>query len=531
MRLFISEFTDTGIRTIAITHGKDTLSWDAKPYNRASRIDGLDTKVDPEHDLVFGEINAFIESLSSAQQQAMWKGYKALYALFEANASPLVSQARYMDAVGDIYDAFTYEDLLKWASVNAAVVYPAAIKTKHDQNDPEALTYLKKDFFELSVMAMALRLMVPIWGEYIPRLKQDVSNTDKEYVAASLLRKTFLPSSVPYARLLEFTDASIEARAKKSTMIASALHAGLSREDFPNWLLSCTIVRRTAVVPLAKTPDGPNVITDVFQYVKNALMPSGAKKFSGPVTDKIPHSDDAGDPHESIAESYKMKQRVSDGDREAVEFYLEDARAVATALDPSVPLDKLEACLRSAREVEMEELGQHHLTLAQWILYSVVSPGFIPLITKPTLVNCLGICQALLWHWGFETLAGLSTAIKAPSDVDEGVFYANRDVRSDKISKTTLEAMAEVFPYNYNESSKSSTYRTANPGYQAVDAFHELLADDDWLVHAPVALLSILPVIPGTTRMRLPGDLREQTALLLVHLHAVRKAFRERRQA
>ncbi len=526
MKIYVAAYTDQGIRSIVTEHGGETLHWETSPYSRASRIDGARTKMDPENDLVFREINAFMATLPKERQQAIWDAYVEIHQIFEDNFDPLAKgQGRMQLVVKRIYDLVPYQEIHDWATMASIIHLPLNLKTHYGDKDPIDRTYLRQDYFDLTVMAIALRFMVPIWGEYIPRLKDDVDNDFKEYTAVMLLYRTYITTSAPYQRLRVYIESWISSMSTQGNVF-SALLAGLSSEKIPDWLLACTLVRRTSVVPIASESEGPNIITDVYQYVYNTMGSPGHKRFNGPVSEKTVRKDEKSDQQESLAESYKIKQQVSDGEVVAANVYVTDyVEDMTRSIDPTADLSKLNECLQSLRGLDHLVILQHHVTLTQWVLTSAISPHFIPLLSRNALLHAMASAQALLWHWGFTDLAALLSAREARQLEDE--FVSAQESRA-RIPNDVLNELVAIYSYSYPVKGKLVTPKQSNPGSRAVDAFYQLVASSDWYLNAPKALVAHTHRIPGSRKMYVPVDIRVQLAKLLIHLYHQRIAFNER---
>lgn len=524
MDITVAEYVDQGFRSVRISHGGQTMVWSTPTYTRASRTKGLAVTEDPYQDYVFREINAFFKTLPEDRQNKIWNAYVGIRELFDANFESIALTSRLKQCISEIYAAMTYEDLYRWAESSPMIHIPLSLKTAYGENDPVDMTYLRSDYFDLAVLAVAARPMVPIWGEYIPLIKDDVDNTYKEYASVKLLEKTFLPSCPPWTRLLRYIAASIAHRAKEATL-HSAMLSGLSSSELPEWLLANTLVRRTSMVPLSTRNDGPNLITDVYGYVDGTLQNSGHRRFSGSVSPKrITRDDKMGEKQESLAESYKIKQEVPDGDVQMANYYLTMPENVYRAMAPGADPLKLKICLAGISVMETQDVHLFQRTLVQWTLHAAVSAGYMNLIRKPSLMNAMAVTQALLWEWGFVDLAALLTAQELKQD-DE--FISLQDSKL-KIPQEILDEFQVVYPNLYSIKEKQTTPRLANPGVRSVDALLEIMATSDWVLNAPSEIQALANKPQGSRKMYVPADIRIQLARLLLHLYHQRVAFAER---
>jgi hypothetical protein len=524
VHLSIEEYVDQGFRSIRISHGNQTMVWNTPTYTRASRTKGLEATKDPYQDFIFREINTFLKTLPEERQNRIWNAYVTVRELFDANYESIALGSRLRQCIAEIYEAMPYEELYQWAEASPMIHIPLSLKTAYGENDPVDMTYLRSDYFDLAVLAVAARPMVPIWGEYIPLIKDDVANTYKEYSAVKLLDKTYILQCPPYTRLLRYIEASIAHRAKEATL-HSALLSGLSTEELPEWLLANTLVRRTSMVPISTRNDGPNLITDVYGYVDGTLQNSGHRRFSGPVSPKrITRDDKVGEKQESLAESYKIKQEVPDGDVQMANYYLTMPGNIYQALDPVADPTKLEICLAGIKTMENQDVHLFQRTLVQWTLHAAIPAGYMNLVRKPGLMNAMAVTQALLWEWGFTDLAALLTAKELQQD-DE--FISLQDSKL-KIPQDIIDQMQVIYNTPYSIKEKQVTPRLANPGVRCVDMVLEIMATSDWVLTAPAELQALATKAQGTRKMYVPSDIRVQLARLLIHLYHQRLDFAKR---
>src|SRR5690606_22049939 len=88
---------------------------------------------------------------------------------------------------------------------------------------PQARTYLRDDYRELVIFALALRPMVPIWGEYIRTSGDIAGNVYKEYAAMRLMINSWPSKCKPRERLLEYLENLIPRDPKNNSAIWSGL--------------------------------------------------------------------------------------------------------------------------------------------------------------------------------------------------------------------------------------------------------------------------------------------------------------------
>src|SRR5690606_22128796 len=115
--------------------------------------------------------------------------YSRIHAIFKMVNEPKTLRIQLSAAVRDKYRLATLNSVRHWAAMNLNVIMPdSTVFDDNDPDHPEAGTYDRESFYELLILAVALGLMVPIWGEYIDRVQHTAAAAQKEQAAFELLR-------------------------------------------------------------------------------------------------------------------------------------------------------------------------------------------------------------------------------------------------------------------------------------------------------------------------------------------------------
>ena len=137
-----------------------------------------------------------------------------------------------------------YEDISRWVKIYGNVHVPDGVleevSTLETSKSIIARTYVKRDYTELVILAIALRPLIPIWDEYIDRIKDWVGSNYKEVAAMKLLHNSCIAECPPMTRLMTYIQGSIDPDAEDLSGILS----GLGSMEKPEWLLSMVVVIR-----------------------------------------------------------------------------------------------------------------------------------------------------------------------------------------------------------------------------------------------------------------------------------------------
>lgn len=469
MRLTFDD--SSGAPTFIIDHDGGMLEWDAKEYNNSVRGN------------IYEEINGYWSTLPNNRQEEIYGTFKKIHYVINEVFDLNRLHGQLVGLVKDLYVHHPMDEIEYWMNVKGNVGIPAGIEETYTNEDKRFIerTYLASDYRGLMTLAVTLRPMLPIWSEYLKKVKSQLNNRDKEYVAMRLLSRSNVVASKPLLRFKRYVEASITA---ESSTIASVMGA-LGTEETPEWLMSIGIVKSLVVGEVGVTTDGSTLISNVYNRMITNTLNVLDRKFGGRVRDKLPR-DGYDEDKASIIENYKMKQEVSDGDIVAVGVYADEAYNVSHQLDPDVPRELVELCLNNVLNFKDFDIQQHHLTFTQWVVASVINARGVPAMGYTTLMRTIAVAQAHLFHRGMYEMATLLTASLVPPNSRSTNWNTEERPRLDK---ETTEKLLALYPhYQKPFGSKSGTERQQNPAIKAIDLLTQDLIRTQWLVNLPPEL-------------------------------------------
>ena len=512
MKIEIINSGPSGLFEILLSHGTESSRWDVSAYARTSdRAASLDTAK------MFEEINGYWASLAPERQKSIWDVYQDIKNILDTNYELSAIHLKVQKSVKRLYDLMPLLEIQKWFHFHSRVRIPTTLKEQYGPQDPQDRTYLRGDYVDLVVLCVALRPMVPIWGEYISNTKRETGSTFKELMALSLLSQCYLVHSTPFNRIKAFIEASVKHSMDQGPS-ATAVLGGMGSTELPDWVLALTMVRRLAVGEISAPDDTSHIITNVYQYINNTLKSMDRKfggKFGGKVSEKMQPTSGGEEDKTSVVEMYKVKQEVSDGDLVIVNVYTELVYEMALKVEPDIDMTRVTQCLQASKALENLPIQPHQITLVQWVMATCLPARGIPLLTKPALLRSIAVTQAVLWHWGFFDLAAMVSASPLPNV--RGVMVAMMESRG-RIPKEYMAQLEELYPHYQQQRGKQTTARQLNVAARAVDAFCELVTRDDWQLHVPADLLVLTSRHENTKKLVIPGDIRAHLARLIIKI-------------
>ncbi|QVD49143.1 hypothetical protein LUCX_73 [Xanthomonas phage vB_XciM_LucasX] len=503
-----------GLTTITLEHQGMTLNWDvSSTYARTQ------SKLEEDIDVmtVFEEINAYWATMSPERQTAIFETYKDIHSTFIGDYDVELAVPKLRQKVSTLYNYHPLSELQHWLQFHGNVGFPASVKERNDDpnmRQPDR-TYLRSDYFGLVSLAVAFRPMIPIWGMYISRRRRELGNNYKEREAFRLMYNTMIAQCPEIERLHAFI-ASYTAPIAASDKSLTAVMSGSSTTELAATLMAMACVRRLAVLSVSGNPEVNNLIAKLHFFVNNkinSLDRDMGRPFGGRISEKKQTSGSGEESNISVAEMYKMKPDISDGDIMSITVYAEDPYRMAAARAPDLPLELLDQCLENCRKIQPEDIGENQIWLARWICDPVIPAEAMELLTFEPLLNCLALTQAVLWHWGFYDLAVIVTA--TPLAAEEDVVIGATEGRS-RILKEDLLRLQQAYPYELPVK-KNTSARQSNVAARGVDRLAELLTRNDWIVNAPQVLVSKSTSPPGSGFLTAPADLKIQLCKLLFH--------------
>lgn len=485
----------TNLTSIRTSHGNESLLWDVSGYGRS--------KFSKPHAL-FDELNAYWARLPEETQGRIWEIYKNLQQDIRMIADPHRLQSTLRGRIRDLYELMPFADLKKWVLLYGNIHIPTNTRQDYAENHIPERTYLKNDYQDLAVFSIALKAMVPIFGEYISHVKPVVGTNFKESRALNLLSESDLRRSPAWQRLMVYIEASVN----NESLATSAILGGLGTAELPGWLMAKAVVRRLAIGEVSVDEDNSNLVSNIHHII-NANLRSMDRSFDGRVSNKNVSSGDGEEDNMSFAENYKVKQQIPDGDILVLDAYTQSVEDMARHVDPTVDMEKVHMCVEMAQANPFINYTQHHITLTQWIMKSAIAPRGILHLNKPALLRTVGCAQGILWHWGFIDLAVLMLC------ESHGQFSSME--QSQKIPRDLQEKLLEIYPH-YQRRAGQQRETKANVGIRAIDELWQGIMTNDWRALGPSLLLQEATSISGESMMMVPANLRAQLAELLIKL-------------
>lgn len=537
MELRIASYTKRSFSMVSVHHGDHPeLVFNAGGYSNAKpgAVKQDDTAELGERVELFEEINEFISKLSKADQDKLYQCYVRIDQAFGLVGS--LGEGRkgggnelnelLSEAMKDIYDIVEFEDLRDYILTNRKIKLPPELSDEYETTDKITplyiqRTYRKGEYIDLLANALGMRLMVPVWGSYMPISGKEDRIAMKEYSAFKLLERSKIFYQPTYAELgpnkrrmpvFERLETYIRANLSEGEYELEVAFKHLSSERVPEYLTALALCRKISVAPLSVETEKQHLMKIVYNYCcgNNTRLPAAFGGRIKPKTDSEAPSDDNG----SVLCIYKMKEQVSAGDLVMVQMYIMRYLKSAEAIDQDIDLEMVENCVSQSRMLGEFDPIDSQIALCLWVMSTVVPGCMIEMLDRETLLTAMGTAQAILWHWDLPQLAILLTAALIPLEEDEVVAGIPRT----PISNANMDMLNAIYPYSMPES-KRNEYMSNNPGVRGIEDMATQFFKNEWTPQCNKKLAASYYRSDKTRRIEVSPDIRDQIATLLIRLN------------
>ncbi len=491
--------------TVRISHKDGEIIWSVSSFGKNS-FEKFD---------VFEQLNQFWAGLTEKEQDHVFQIYQDMkYFLdnvWEKNALTAHLQKKAAELL-DFHDPVRMHD---WLIFKSSVILPNTFDREYvesvDKQGSREQTYIQEDYTKLVVLALIVRTMIPVWGEFISRNRQEMGNQFKEYYAFQLISGSKIYRSDAMEKLRSYIDHGIGDDSNRRQFVLT----GISSEDFPAWILGLVLIRRVSIGDIRGVEQNANLVTYIYMYIKQKVRSGGG---IGPNVIKEKRMDISGtDPENRLSslERYKYKYEISIGETVELEYAVKNLREIAFKLSSNMTEELFQSAMRTSQQLSDKHILDPQMTILRWVFKPIVSSKAPLYISKESVVGCLGVCQAVLWARGHHFLSLLSTAYANLND-DE-MMISGVDSRT-RIPKEIVDELNIYYPYSRGSGRKAKQVKQTNPAIAAIDSLAEQLSMAIWTTTAERQFMEACLGSVHSKRLPIPSDIRVLISKLVLQL-------------
>jgi len=486
-----------------VEHRGEIITWSLTIYGRRT----------VEDENMFHEFNEFVETLPMAHQDKIFE----CYLRFKRELDGLYTSASLISDLNEIARELAYllplDTIKHWVRFNSSITIPDSFKREfvidHDRKTTLSKTYLHEDYVELIVLTVAIKAMVPIWGDFMNRTRNAVNKNQKEYMAYQILNNSLFIESDAFIKMMAYVKETID-----SDNMLSVILNGISSEDYPEFITAVTLVRKLSLVRPVFENNQTHLLTLIYKFIKQRDKPLEDPSVPHDIKRTV-ETEEGFSGHVSMLERYRIKQTVAIGDIAGIEHSVRDIRAVAQRLKPDINLAMLDMALEQTQVLAFERILDPQIILLQWVLKSVISPRSVSYINKEKLIELMAVVQTVLWSYGHRELAVLSTARLDRNRTEISLYELETKF---PVDAETVKELDRLY-LTRRISNRTADFKPVNQALMSIDRLTDDLIKVQWEATVPMDMLrSLYGKSCHTRSLLIHKNIRQILANLILQL-------------
>lgn len=520
MRLLVTGFQGSGFTEVTVEHRGEKLKFAANIYSKVNLS---------EPQRVFKEINNYWEGLKYEDQCFIWDCYKRIHEILNMSLDPakVMTSIRYY--VKEMYSRMPMNGARRWLTTIGGLFIPddvARASSADMRYDPKQ-TYLEHEYINLATMSLAMRPMIPIFGEYLESSSSQTTN--KETEALSLMYDCDIvnwpmnetgPNGELVDSVFDKLAGYVQFCVEKEPTTLARLWASQGTVNVPENMRSKVFVRRLTIVAL-DDPSSFSIVANTWRYVLSIVDPA-ARTTADRVAGKNPESGGDDDDKTSFIESNKTKHRVQPGDIVAYDEDTLDYVKLAQVVDPTIDLRKLEQCIAAMSKTANSPINPHQIKLAQWVMASgsAFPPRAFQHIEADSTKRLLAVTQAILWHWGFVDIAVFMQVDLLKQGTSSSQFQLGNTRTNSRIPTRYKEDLDKLFPHQKAPQITGAGVpgKMENMTAIAIGTATASIHASNWVYKGPAPLFKAAGQVMSTPVLVIPQTIKATLAELVIHL-------------
>lgn len=490
---------------LSITHKEETLKFNVVSFMRKSFV-----KFD-----VFEEINQYWATLSAESQTDLFNRFKNVKTAFDESWGSNQLSSSLNTAVVELMDFYDLGNVEYWLTYKSNVTFPANQEAEYvvdiDKRGNREKTYIKSDYRKLVVVSLLFRTMIPVWGEYIARTRHETGTVFKEYYAFQLLNG----SKIMECEAMDKLRLYIEQVVGPDAFNINTVMGGISSEDFPVWMLGLVSVRRLCIGDIRGVDQQSNLVTFIWAFITQKVASPENNTATAMKDKSLTNTGGDAENKLSMLERFKVTQSISIGEVGEINHAVSNYKELAFKLSDSMTVELFNECIATAHLLNNKRLLDPQMSIARWVLSPVISPRGLMYLPKETIVNCLGLCQAVLLSKGHYYLGLMVTAYANVNDNE--ISLSGVDTRA-RIPKEMSDEISRYFPYTKMSGNRKTQLKITNMAIQSIDLLVNDLSSVEWVMSASPKHIALYFGQNQTKRIPVIHEIKIEIAKLILEI-------------
>lgn len=423
--------------------------------------------------------------------------------------------------VHSILDLFLLEDIYLFLREVYRLNVPSQLLDTFDESieldgkGSRVQTYIKDEYIQLAALSVMVKSVIGLVGEFAYVRNGDLNGIHKEYLLFQMLYSYKpLSESEPMKKIMGFIGKLIELTPKDEAIEhKTILDKQVSKDYIPLYIASTVILQKVGILGLSLDGPNRNIVTKIYNYIKNKLKNSG--DVSKSIRNKdTPGTTDEEQNQESIAEIYRAVTDLAPGIVVEYNWALRSTDVILNQLKPNMR-DIIDVTIvNDAKDFTRCFLGDVEISEVQidilaMLFKTIVDPRSLERVSLESILNLMSVGFSYLWGLDSKIMALLLTA--KVNDVYSGEMSINS---STNISRLTKEIKAELdILYPYHKIINETT--TVNTAVKAIDLLAGEFLSKRWVASAYPSYVEEAHGEPNIGNLVVP-DIKIQLANMLI---------------
>jgi len=457
---------------VKIIHHAESREFNVAIFKRSSFTSGVD---------VFEYLNRYWAQLPRDIQDKIWKIYVDVDEIFHdvsLNKDEIFAQLT--EKVTELMSYHPMDRIHSWLWLSdnpprIPATCPVEYSYSMEDNKTAEKTYTKNDFVQLANMVVAMKALIPIFGEYISCERAELGTRHKEFRAWHMTSRSWLADCAPMEKLMTYAMAYVNG---KAAFDHRNVLENLSSEDYPHWLVANICILKLVVGDLRGT-EGPDILRMASSFIRQKLH-STDSNYDQHVKPKRPlDKNENSDSNLSVLDVYKIKSDITIEDLIGLTQGIVNPFAVARKLSSLVTEEDVTKSIETSSEtLERFQICEPQFNLLSWVFGEVIGPECLAYVDKSVIYSSsMGVLEAVLAARGFPYLAVLSTAYRVDGSSGHSVTSAgfiHRFARDPQLEQEIVRYYPLRRRVNVGKSDEKTVYLTLEDIDNTAKAFSKL---------------------------------------------------------
>lgn len=494
---------------MTVQHGDQSHTWNINTFGVKPNF-----QKDDMYKHMFAHTNRYWATLPEHDQQAIFNVFVEMRNCVDTHPSTPVLTEQLQALLKRLYDLHKFEHMETWVTLSKDIHLPGPdfLETEfvenEDKNHTRNKTYTVSDYVKLVTLILQLRLMVPIWGEYVEITQSTFSTLFKEFFSLQLLNDTSVMASEPMQKLFRYVEERVPEEGNKT-----AIHSFVSSLEYPTWITAYLVVRRLCLADIRGEVDKTAVLVRHISRHVHERVKRTDNSFGGVIKPKTDSNLKGSEENQiSLVEGFKIKQSITEGNIGTMRFYVSDAWKVARQLKADITEKEFGDAMKTWKTIKDYDFKAPQILLLQWMIDIVIPARGVDFLDNHTIARLLCVCQAVLWAEGHYFLAALATSME--HNVTGAAVFSETSTKG-RLTKDVTDDIHATFPYQ--KTSRSGKIQMEP--IKSIDIMTEEFGSFAWNMTLSDKLIAeINPRNPTSKRLLLPHNFRTMVAMFGVYI-------------